>query len=128
MDYAKAFFWLEKAANQGLPRARFDLGGLYESGNGVAQDAAKAATLYRGSAEQGYVAAQLHLGLLSSLATAVGTPSMQSFIAWVGKHKLPFGGASAKNLPSFSTRCDSQKERTRGSSKGAPAGHLQEAE
>src|SRR5580692_9462863 len=54
LDYTRAFSWLEKASDHELPRAQFDLGGLYESGNGVAQDSAKAAILYRRAAEQGF--------------------------------------------------------------------------
>ena len=40
-DYAKAASWLEKAADQGLPRRNSISGALYEAGNGVQQDDAQ---------------------------------------------------------------------------------------
>lgn len=46
-DYAKAREWFEKAAAQGLKRARINLGYLYEKGLGVPRDMAKALNLYR---------------------------------------------------------------------------------
>lgn len=37
-DYQRAFEWTKKSAEQGLPKAQFILGTLYEKGQGVNQD------------------------------------------------------------------------------------------
>ena len=34
-DYAQAFAWYTKAAEQGVPRAQFNLGSMYAGGQGV---------------------------------------------------------------------------------------------
>jgi TPR repeat protein len=49
--YVEAGRWYSKAALQGLPEAQVMLGQLYENGDGVPQDYAKAATLYRTACE-----------------------------------------------------------------------------
>ena len=41
-DYTKAKQWFEKAANQGVADAQFNLGVMYGQGKGVRQDYAKA--------------------------------------------------------------------------------------
>jgi len=46
-DYVLAAQWYEKAAAQGLTRAKINLGFLYEEGLGVAKDPQKALNLYR---------------------------------------------------------------------------------
>ncbi len=42
-----AVVWYQKAADQGFSRALFDLGTLYEQGQGVEKDRMKALNLYR---------------------------------------------------------------------------------
>lgn len=81
-DYAEAVKWLHLATEQGhveakemLPiaglhlnaqngdaKAQSLLGMLYESGEGVTKDIAKAVSLYQKAAEQGYAEAQYNLG------------------------------------------------------------------
>ena len=56
--------WHERAASQGLANAQYQLGLLYERGEGVARDDAAAARWYRQAAQQGEVAAQTNLGLM----------------------------------------------------------------
>lgn len=51
-------------AEQGDVRSQFNLGVLYDTGEGVAIDKAQAATYYRAAAEQGFVEAALNLGLM----------------------------------------------------------------
>ena len=53
---------LRQAAEQGDAEAQFTLGARYESGRGVAQDAAVAVRWYRRAAQQGHVTAQFRLG------------------------------------------------------------------
>jgi hypothetical protein len=47
IDYAKAAYWYEKAADQGFNEAKQELGYLYERGLGVQQDSLKALNLQR---------------------------------------------------------------------------------
>jgi TPR repeat protein len=57
-DYAEAVEFYRKAANQGLAKAQFKLGWMYESGQGIPQDYAEAVKWYRSgtcsSAEQSW--------------------------------------------------------------------------
>ena len=46
-DYAMAFQWFKKSADQGFNRAKINLGYLYEEGLGVTKDSATALNLYR---------------------------------------------------------------------------------
>ncbi|KAG0080600.1 hypothetical protein BGZ90_011867, partial [Linnemannia elongata] len=58
-DHQAAMDWYTKAADRGHPRARFNIGLLYEQGqDGVPQDHAKAFEWFLKSAVQGYVDAQ----------------------------------------------------------------------
>ncbi|PJK07490.1 hypothetical protein CO608_10090 [Lysobacteraceae bacterium NML08-0793] len=52
-DYAKAHYWFELSAEQGHPLALTSLGGLYEHGEGVKQDKARARALYEQVCEAG---------------------------------------------------------------------------
>ena len=57
--------WYRKAAEQGFDAAQFNLGFMYEYGQGVAaEDYAQAVTWYRKAAEQGYAKAQYSLGVM----------------------------------------------------------------
>ena len=66
--------WLRKAADRGYALAQHSLGGMYDNGQGVAQDYqrgegvaqdyALAAAWYRKAADQGLARAQHNLGLL----------------------------------------------------------------
>ena len=51
-------------ANQGNVDAQYNLGVMYEKGEGVRQDYRKAIEWYEKSANQGYAAAQYNLGLM----------------------------------------------------------------
>ena len=55
---------LQAVAEAGMPAAQHDLGMLYANGDGVQQDFAEAARLWRLAADQGYIPAQLTLGTL----------------------------------------------------------------
>ena len=63
-DYAEAVQWYRKAAEQGVAKAQFNLGLMYDNGLGVTQDYARAGKWYRKAAEQGYATAQFNLGLM----------------------------------------------------------------
>jgi hypothetical protein len=52
-DYETAYRLIKPLAEQGLPEAQFNLGLMYENGQGVPQDYAEALKWYRKAAEQG---------------------------------------------------------------------------
>ena len=62
-DAVQAVTWYRKAAEQGNPRAQFNLGGMYFNGDGAPKDSAQAVVWYRKAAEQGYADAQYNLGV-----------------------------------------------------------------
>lgn len=61
-DYARALSIWRPLAEKGDAAAQYNIGALYEAGEGVRQDYAEAATWYRKSAEQGHADAQFNLG------------------------------------------------------------------
>ena len=62
-DYQTAFkLWLP-LAEQGDASAQFNLGLMYDKGQGVKQDDVEAVKWYRQAAEQGYAKAQYNLGV-----------------------------------------------------------------
>jgi TPR repeat protein len=63
-DFKTALGDLRPLAAKGDPNAQFLLGMLYDSGKGVPQDQAAAASWYRKAAEQKHLVAQLYLGVL----------------------------------------------------------------
>jgi len=65
-DYATALKEWKPIAEQGYAFAQYNLGILYEYGNGVPKDYAEAVKWYRLSAEQGYAISQYSLGLMYS--------------------------------------------------------------
>jgi len=50
-DYAQAAVWYRKAAERGDAGSQFDLGTLYDKGQGVPQNYSEAAGWYRKAAE-----------------------------------------------------------------------------
>ena len=65
-DYATALNEWKPIAEQGYAFAQYNLGILYEYGNGVPKDYVEAVKWYRLSAEQGYAISQYSLGLMYS--------------------------------------------------------------
>ena len=61
-DYETAYRLIKPLAEQGLPEAQFNLGLMYDKGQGVPQDYAEAVKWYRKAAEQGSAEAQYNLG------------------------------------------------------------------
>ena len=56
--------WYRKAADQGLALAYYDLGRMFQYGQGVRLDNAEALTWYRKAANQGLGIAEFRLGLM----------------------------------------------------------------
>ena len=65
-DYATALKEWKPIAEQGYAFAQYNLGIMFEYGNGVPKDYAEAVKWYRLSAEQGYAISQYSLGLMHS--------------------------------------------------------------
>ena len=63
-DLAEAARWYRKAADQSLGEAQFNLGVMYDKGEGVPQDYAQAAEWYRKAADQSLGEAQFNLGVM----------------------------------------------------------------
>ena len=68
LDYTKAAYWYQQAANQGFARAQYRLALLYMLGHLKVRDAVLAEHLFRSAAMQGYSPAQFdlaayHMGL-----------------------------------------------------------------
>ena len=63
-DYATALREFQSLAEQGVASAQFNLGVMYDKGQGVPQDYKMAAQWYRRAAEQGHAGAQVNLGLM----------------------------------------------------------------
>ena len=63
-DFATALQEWRPLAVQGHANAQFNLGFMYDNGNGVLQDYAEAVVLYRKAAEQGLARAQSNLGVM----------------------------------------------------------------
>jgi tetratricopeptide (TPR) repeat protein len=57
-DYAQAYIWFRKAAEQGNASAQYCLGVLYSNGDGIDRDEVEAAAWLRKAAEQGNADAQ----------------------------------------------------------------------
>ena len=60
---AADFNQMQRWANQGIAEAQFNLGLIYDNGEGVRQDYSKAAQWYEKAANQGIAEAQFNLGL-----------------------------------------------------------------
>ena len=71
-DYAAAYWGWLPLAEEGDEEAQFNLGILYNLGQGVAQSKARAAAWYRRSAAQSYAAAQFNLAVM--FANGEGIP------------------------------------------------------
>ena len=68
---AEAVKWYRLAAEQGYAKAQYNLGTMYDSGQGVPQDYAEAVRLFRLAADQGNAKAQTNLGTMFEYGTGV---------------------------------------------------------
>ncbi|MFZ6690455.1 tetratricopeptide repeat protein [Undibacterium sp. SXout20W] len=64
-DYRIAVSWFDKAATQGYADAKYSLGVLYVTGNGVPLNYRKAMELFASAADQNNASAQYQLGLMN---------------------------------------------------------------
>ena len=71
--------WYRKAAEQGDALAQYNLGGMYDEGQGVPQNDVEAAKWYRRAAEQGIANAQYNLALMYHDGLGVPLDYVQAF-------------------------------------------------
>ena len=81
-DPAKAVAACRKLADQGMPKAQFNLGLMYAQGQGLAQSYTEAAKWYRKAADQGYAKALNNLGSLYYSGRGVPKDYVQAYM-WV---------------------------------------------
>lgn len=83
-DDSKAFYYFDKAANEGDPFAQNEVAYLYAAGKGTPRNYGKAFINYQKAAEHGLASAQYNLGLLylHGLGTA---PNKELAIKWFEK-------------------------------------------
>ena len=67
-DYSEAYKWYKKAAEQGYAIAQFNVGVLYEKGEGVSQDYSEAYKWFNKAAAQGHAEAKEQLERLELLS------------------------------------------------------------
>jgi TPR repeat protein len=79
-DYATALREWQPLAEQGVPSAQFRLGLLYENGNGVPRDFAKARLWYEKAAVQGEAKAQFYLGIQSAFGEGGPLDLVQAYM------------------------------------------------
>lgn len=77
-DYGDAALIWRPLAEDGDPKAQFNLGLLHETGRGVAEDAAQAAAWYERAALQGVTQAQYNLALLHQTGRGVEKDGAQA--------------------------------------------------
>lgn len=83
-DYAEAFKWYHKAAENGYLEAQVKIGFLYTVGSGVEQDMRKAVIWYQKAAERGYAKAQFNLGVMYDNGYGVSQDKAEA-ITWYRK-------------------------------------------
>ena len=79
---AEARSWYRKAAEQGDAAAQYNLGVMYDKGEGVPQDYQEAVGWYRKAAEQGDASAQHNLGFMYANGDGVPQDYVQAH-KWV---------------------------------------------
>ena len=83
-DHKRAFGLWRPLAEQGNAATQFNLGLMYEKGQGVAKSYANAVKWYRKSAAQGYARAQVRLGNMYSFGIGVAKDTDEA-VKWYRK-------------------------------------------
>ncbi|HSS99095.1 MAG TPA: serine/threonine-protein kinase [Terriglobales bacterium] len=83
-QYSIAAEWYQKAAERGNAVAQNELGRLYQSGQGVQKDPAKAVEWFHKAADQGHPVAQLNLGIAYDDGVGVTKDAAQA-VQWYTK-------------------------------------------
>jgi hypothetical protein len=85
-----------QAAKRGDARAQFNLGNMYNSGDGVPEDDTEAVKWYRKAAEQGYAAAQFNLGNMYNSGDGVPEDNVVAYM-WYNLAVAQGRGIAKKN-------------------------------
>jgi len=83
-SYELAAIWYRKAAEQGNKLAQYNLGLMYQLGEGLEKNSERAMHWYRKSAEQGFALAQTNLGWMYQKAQGI-QPDYSRAIKWYRK-------------------------------------------
>ena len=100
LDYSKAAYWYQQAADQGFARAQYRLALLYMLGHLNARDPEQAEQLFRSAALQGYSPAQFDLAAYHMGLNPKQQKDLAESYAWfsiVAEH----GGDDAVNARQF---------------------------
>ena len=79
-NYATAMREWRPLAKQGVAKAQFNLGVMYERGQGVPKDSAEAVRWYRRAAEQGFAKAYFNLGNMYDMGQGVPQDYAEAYI------------------------------------------------
>ena len=96
-DYAEAFRWYLKAAEQEHPLAQHMVGEMYRLGQGVAQSDAEAAKWFRRGAENGESSAQNNLGVIYEYGQG-GAQDFSQAVKWYRKSAEQGNSGGQSNL------------------------------
>ena len=94
-ELRKEFQSTKAKAKKGDASAQFNLGFMYDTGNGVAKDEAEAVKWYRKAADQGHAIAQFNLGLMYDNGNGVALDEAEA-VKWYRK-AADQGDASAQH-------------------------------
>lgn len=95
-DYATAMRFWRPLAEQGGAGAQYNLGLMYETGEGVPQDYVEAVRWYRLAAEQGHTGAQNNLGVMYANGQGVPQDYVEAHM-WLNLAAAQGHEAAAKN-------------------------------
>ena len=79
---ASEFDEMKALADKGLAWAQFNLGFMYDMGEGVPENDAEAVKWYRKAADQGYADAQLNLGNMYAKGEGVPENDIRAYVWW----------------------------------------------
>ncbi len=96
-DYSQALRYWKQCAEEGNAVAQYNLGVMYENGEGVPQDYAEAVKWYRKAAEQGYASAQYNLGVMYDNGEGVPESDAEA-VKWYRKAAEQGHAAAQNNL------------------------------
>ena len=74
--------WYRKAAHQGLAHAQYNLGIMYDNGEGVPENDSEAVKWWRKAADQGDADAQYNLGIMYDKGLGVPENNIRAYVWW----------------------------------------------
>ena len=101
-DYAKAVKYYRIAADRGNVDAQFELGLMYNLGDGIKRDVVEAVKWYRKAAEQGSKHAQHNLGTCYEYGVGVGSKDLSQAKFWYEKAAAQGDEEAKKKLSELS--------------------------